>query len=63
MVMREVKISLPVKKRKRTGLNKMKKVLYWWDLYILLLPAVIVTFIFSYIPMYGVQIAFKDSIA
>ncbi len=29
-------------------------------LYIFVLPAVLVTLIFSYIPMYGIQIAFKD---
>lgn len=30
------------------------------QLYILILPAVIYVFIFSYIPMYGIQIVFKD---
>jgi len=31
-----------------------------WELYLYLLPAVVVLFLFSYMPMYGVQIAFKD---
>lgn len=31
-----------------------------WPLYVLLLPALIYVLIFSYIPMYGVTIAFKD---
>lgn len=31
-----------------------------FDLYLFLLPAVVVTFIFSYIPIYGVQIAFRN---
>lgn len=31
-----------------------------WQLYILLLPAVGLVFIFTYLPMYGIQIAFKD---
>lgn len=31
-----------------------------WQLYILLLPAVIYLFIFNYKPIYGVQIAFRD---
>jgi len=31
-----------------------------WQLYVLLLPAVIYIFIFNYMPMYGVQIAFKN---
>lgn len=32
-------------------------------LYLFILPAFLYFFIFSYIPMYGVQIAFKDFIA
>jgi len=32
----------------------------YWQLYTLILPAVIAVFIFSYIPMYGAQIAFRD---
>ena len=31
-----------------------------YDLYFLILPVVVYFFIFAYIPMYGVQIAFKD---
>ena len=31
-----------------------------WQLYLLVLPAIIYVFIFSYIPMYGIQIAFRD---
>lgn len=31
-----------------------------WVLYLMLLPAVVYIFIFNYIPMYGVTIAFKD---
>lgn len=31
-----------------------------WQLYLLILPAVTAVFIFNYIPMYGVQIAFKN---
>ena len=37
-----------------------KRFLKNWQLYALLLPAVIYVFIFSYMPMYGVQIAFRD---
>ena len=33
---------------------------YSWQLYVLLLPAVIYVVIFNYQPMYGVQIAFRD---
>lgn len=34
-----------------------------WDLYFLLVPVIAYYIIFHYIPMYGVQIAFKDFIA
>lgn len=37
-----------------------KKFLRNWQYYVLLLPAVIYLFIFNYIPIYGVQIAFRD---
>ena len=36
---------------------------YWqenWQYYILLLPAIIFTVVFAYVPMYGAQIAFRD---
>lgn len=52
--------AVPAKSPKKKGrllLNKVKKNT---SLYILLLPSVIVLFIFCYIPMYGVIIAFKD---
>lgn len=31
-----------------------------FDLYVFMLPAIVITFIFSYIPIYGVQIAFRN---
>lgn len=31
-----------------------------WQLYVLALPAVIYFFVFNYLPLYGIQIAFKD---
>lgn len=31
-----------------------------WQLYVLVLPALIYFFIFNYMPLYGIQIAFKD---
>lgn len=37
--------------------NVMKK---YWVLYLMLVPAVVYIFIFNYVPMYGVTIAFKD---
>lgn len=38
-------------------LRKMRRK---WQLYLLILPAIISVFIFHYIPIYGVQIAFKN---
>lgn len=37
-----------------------KRVLSCWELYLLLLPGIVLTIIYKYIPMYGVQIAFRD---
>ena len=31
-----------------------------WGLYLLMLPAIVIFFCFTYLPMYGVIIAFKD---
>lgn len=31
-----------------------------YQLYLFLLPAVVSVFLFNYLPMYGIQIAFKD---
>lgn len=61
-----------VKKQKQgttgasTGPSKIKKSGWGsylkenYDLYLFLLPAIIVTVIFAYVPLYGLQIAFKD---
>lgn len=37
-----------------------QRILHSWRLYVLLIPAVAYFFLFSYRPMYGVQIAFRD---
>lgn len=37
-----------------------KQIITNWQLFILLLPAVVYVFVFNYLPMYGVQIAFRD---
>lgn len=37
-----------------------KRIISCWQLYLLLLPGIILTIIYKYIPMYGVQIAFRD---
>lgn len=38
----------------------MKKMIHSWQLYVLLLPALLYLGIFHYAPMYGLQIAFCD---
>lgn len=43
--------------------NTFKKMLSNYELYLFVLPALLTIVIFNYIPMYGVQIAFKDFIA
>ncbi len=40
--------------------KKVKSILKNWELYLLLLPVAAYFIIFCYIPMYGIQIAFKD---
>jgi putative aldouronate transport system permease protein len=40
--------------------KKTKKIIRNWELYLFLLPTLAYFIIFHYIPMYGVQIAFKD---
>lgn len=43
---------------------KLKKALKKdWPLYLMLIPGIVFVFIFNYIPMYGVTIAFKDFMA
>lgn len=37
-----------------------KRVLANWELYLLLIPGIVLTIIYKYIPIYGVQIAFRD---
>ena len=39
---------------------QIKRFLASWRLYVCVLPAVVYLFLFNYMPMYGVQIAFKD---
>ena len=49
---------------KRPALTRLRlTVRKEWQLYLLALPAVVYLFIFHYMPMYGVQIAFKDFVA
>ncbi|MCM3111924.1 ABC transporter permease [Lederbergia lenta] len=40
--------------------KRNKKILQNWQLYLFILPALLYFVVFHYVPMYGVQIAFKD---
>ncbi len=45
--------------RKEHG-NTMKLIRRYWPLYIFILPTLVFLIIFNYLPMYGIQIAFRD---
>ena len=49
-------------RKQRHRLN-IRPVIKNWELYLFLLPAVLYFLVFHYLPMYGVQIAFKDYVA
>ena len=46
--------------RARKQEELVKRIKRYWQLYLLVLPPIITTFIWHYIPLYGVVIAFKD---
>ena len=46
--------------RARPLSRRMKQAARHWQLYALILPAVIAVFIFHYVPIYGLQIAFRN---
>lgn len=41
----------------------LSELLRCWQLYVLVAPTIVYLFIFNYIPMYGMQIAFRDFVA
>lgn len=43
-----------------SGRRLWRRIVNHWEFYLLLVPMFIVIFVFKYVPMYGVQIAFKD---
>lgn len=55
--MRKEKAGVSVPK-KRKGVRAALR--SYWQLYVLVLPAIIYFFVFNYLPLYGIQIAFKD---
>lgn len=62
--MQEVKVnnSLVKTQIKNKKTTKLRQILQNWQLYLFILPAFLYFLIFHYVPMYGVQIAFKDFI-
>lgn len=50
--------SRPIHRAKKT--SPVKRILKHWQLYLLILPPLALLIIFKYVPMYGVQIAFRD---
>ena len=48
----------PVGQKKKMNLKTAMR--NHWQLYVLVLPAIIYFFVFNYMPLYGIQIAFKD---
>ena len=51
---------LPPKGTLRHGKTLGQRILENWQLYVLLIIPVVITIIYKYIPMYGIQIAFRD---
>lgn len=52
-----------IKKRKKQQIKKNSFTVVMrnnWQLYVLILPAVLYFLVFNYLPLYGIQIAFKD---
>lgn len=52
-----------LRRQSKTNISKsktLKKILINWDLYLFLLPSLVLVILFAYFPMYGVQIAFKN---
>lgn len=58
-----MKYNIGKKKQEKEQRRKGSSLAYWkgnWQLYVLILPAVIYFFVFQYMPLYGIQISFKD---
>lgn len=58
--MSTAEMNVSTRKKSSATVRRIKKN---WDLYLLILPVMAFFLIFEYVPMYGVQIAFKDFIA
>lgn len=58
--MRKAPVPVLTGKPKSHGKTLGAQILEHWQLYVLLLIPVVLTLIYKYIPMYGIQIAFRD---
>ena len=45
---------------KAEGRRRLRLAARYWQLYLLILPLLVYLFLFNYMPIYGVQVAFKD---
>ena len=54
------KATSPAKQLKPRGKTLSAQIMEHWQLYVLLLIPIVLTFVYKYIPMYGIQIAFRD---
>ena len=52
--------ALIIPKKKKTLKDLLRNIATSWQLYVLLLPALLYMLVFNYFPLYGIQIAFKD---
>ena len=52
--------SAQVELNRRKAIKSAKQILGNWQLYAMVLPAVLSILIFNYVPMYGIQIAFRE---
>ena len=51
--------SVEAYQKERAKTKLWRKMARCWQLYLLLIPAVVYIFVFNYMPLYGIQIAFK----
>lgn len=51
--------SVEAYQKERAKVKLWRKMARCWQLYLLLIPAVVYIFVFNYMPLYGIQIAFK----
>lgn len=56
-MLRQKSMSSPALRRNPTVFNTFVRD---WQLWVLILPAIVVIFVFNYIPMYGIQLAFRE---